>query len=107
MSLDITELPCFDIRKDTQNPSRRYGAFDFQQRLAAFLLVRSDYSFFGHGWITDMPPVWYPEWDWEVGVPLSNMTRSGNTFSRSWSKGNVSLNCDTFAASFTFKAAIG
>ena len=80
-------------------------AFDFRQRLAAFLLVRGDYSFFGHGWITDMPPVWFPEWDWEVGQPLGNMTRSGNTFSRGWSKGDASLDCDTFTASFTFKAA--
>jgi alpha-N-acetylglucosaminidase len=80
-------------------------AFDFRQRLAAFLLVRGDYSFFGHGWITDMPPVWFPEWNWVVGLPLGNMTRSGNTFSRGWSKGDVSLDCDTFTASFTFKAA--
>jgi len=78
-------------------------AFDFQQRLAAFLLVRGAYSFFGHGWITDKPVVWYPEYDWDVGVPLENMTRSGNKFSRRWSRGNVSLDCDSFAASFTFK----
>ena len=81
-------------------------AFDFQQRLAAFLLVRGDYSFFGHGWITDKPPVWFPEWNWDVGEPLANMTRTGNTFTRSWSKGDVSLDCDTFVASFTFKPAV-
>ena len=85
------------------NPPAPTTAFDFRQRLAAFLLVRGEYSFFGHGWITDKPVVWYPEWDWEVGVPLTNMTRSGNTFSRSWSKGDVSLDCDKFVASFTFK----
>ena len=78
-------------------------SFDFRQRLAAFLLVRGAYSFFGHGWITDKPVVWFPEYDWNVGVPLENMTRSGNKFSRRWSNGDVSLDCDSFTAAFTFK----
>ena len=37
-------------------------ANDFRQHLAAFLLMRGGYSWFGNGWISSQPPVWYPEW---------------------------------------------
>ena len=86
-------------------PPQPTTALDFRQLLAAFLLVRGDYSWFGHGWITSKSPVWYPEWDWDVGVPLGNMSRNGTVFVRHWSKGMVSLSCDSFQASFSFTAA--
>jgi hypothetical protein len=79
-------------------------ACDFQQRLAAFLLVRGNYSWFGHGWITSKPPAWYPEWDYDVGVPLGPMQQNGSTFARRWSKGVVSLDCASFTAKFGFRA---
>ena len=84
-------------------PSQPTTAHDFRQRLAAFLLVRGDYSFFGHGWITSSPPVWYPEYDWNVGVPLEPMSRNGSTFVRRWTNVTVKLDCASFKAAFDFK----
>ena len=77
----------------------RYPAANAPE-LAAFLIVRGEYSYYGHGWIASKPPVWYPEWDWDVGTLQSSMRRNGATFSRRWSKGMMSLDCATFEASF-------
>jgi hypothetical protein len=79
-------------------------ANDFQQHLAAFLLVRGEYSWFGHGWIGAQPVVWYPEWDWDVGVPVGALTElPGGAFSRAWSKGTVVLNCTSWEVELPFK----
>lgn len=80
-------------------------AHDFQQRLAAFLLVRGNFSYFGHGWITTKPPVWYPEWDLDVGTPLGPMQQNGSTFVRRWTMGTVSLDCNSFTAELAFRPA--
>jgi hypothetical protein len=39
-------------------PPANTTAHNFRQLLAAFLLVRGDYAYFGHGWIAGSPPVW-------------------------------------------------
>lgn len=80
-------------------------ANDFQQHLAAFLLMRGEYSWFGHSWIGASPVVWYPEWNWDVGVPVGPMVElpgGGGTFSRVWSKGKVVLNCTSWAVELPF-----
>jgi hypothetical protein len=76
---------------------------DFRQHLAAFLLTRGEYSWFGHGWINISPPVWYPEWDWDVGEPVGPMVQHlGGVFTRQWSKGTVMLNCTSWEVSLPF-----
>ena len=78
-------------------------ANDFRQHLAAFLLIRGGYSWFGHGWIGAMPVVWYPEYDWDVGEPLGPMVElPGGAFSRVWSKGTVVLNCTSWEVELPF-----
>lgn len=77
---------------------------DFKQHLAAFLLVRGGYSWFGHSWISAMPVVWYPEWDWDVGEPVGAMIElPGGAFRRVWSKGTVELNCTSWEVGLPFK----
>ena len=65
-------------------------------------LTRGDYAWFGHGWISTATPVWYPEWDMDLGVPIGPMVDAGEgVFTRKWSKGNVALDCTTYRAEFT------
>eukprot|EP00051_Salpingoeca_urceolata_P016184 m.213692 g.213692 ORF g.213692 m.213692 type:complete len:327 (-) comp18611_c0_seq2:40-1020(-) len=74
----------------------------FRQDLAGFLLTRGGHAWMGHNWIAGNRPAWYPEWDVDFGEPLAapQVSSDGATFTRAWSKFNVSLNCDTFEASF-------
>ena len=79
-------------------------AHDFRQHLAAFLLMRGAYSWFGHGWISSQPPVWYPEWNWDVGEPVGTMIdHHDGAFSRVWSKGTVVLNCTSWEVELPFE----
>ena len=81
-------------------------ANDFQQHLAAFLLTRGEYGWFGHGWISAAPVVWYPEWDWDVGEPVGAMVElpgGHGAFSRAWSKGTVVLNCTSWEVVLPFE----
>ena len=82
----------------------RTVANDFRQHLAAFLLIRGEYSWFGNGWISTNVPAWYPEWDWDVGTPIGGMVElPGGAFSRVWSKGTVVLNCTSWEVELPFK----
>ena len=79
-------------------------AHDFRQHLAAFLLMRGGYSWFGHSWISANPVAWYPEWDWDVGQPVGAMVElPSGAFSRAWSKGTVVLNCTSWNVELPFE----
>lgn len=79
-------------------------AHDFRQHLAAFLLMRGEFSWFGHSWISSQSPVWYAEWDWDVGEPVGAMVEHpGGAFTRVWSKGTVVLNCTSWGVELPFE----
>jgi hypothetical protein len=82
---------------------------NFRESLAAFLLTRGDHAWFGHGFIGNNLPVWFPEWSVDYGAPLGPMeinqvNGTGGSMAtvatRSWSKFDISLNLDTYEATF-------
>lgn len=80
----------------------------FEQQLAAFLLIRGRYAFFGTGWGLGLVHEWQSMYDTDFGVPLRNGTADGGVcfevrpgvFHRPWSKYNITLDCNTWQASF-------
>jgi len=75
--------------------------------LAAFLIGRGPVSFIGYAWTgggsIHLPP-WDPLWDaYDVGVPTGLcVEEEKGVFSRQWSKGKATLNCNTWQASLDF-----
>jgi hypothetical protein len=75
--------------------------------LAAFLVGRGPYDFIGYGWYGSGVvglPAWDPIWDaYTVGEPtgLCAQTAPG-VFSRSWTRGTSTLNCNTWSADLRF-----
>lgn len=68
------------------------------QSLAYFLTTRGPISYVGWGWESDQRQ-WLSEFMWDVGAPLGNCSETApNVFSRAWSFGNTTLDCNTFTA---------
>jgi hypothetical protein len=102
-ALGATNAPSVYQLAFTPNGSS-VAAADFQQHLAAFLLTRGQYSWFGFSWISAYIPPWYPEWDWDVGTPSGAMVEHvGGVFSRVWSKGTVVINCTSWEVQLPFE----
>jgi len=75
------------------------------QHLAAFLLVRQEYAYFGAA--SQPKPYWYPEFDRDYGIPSGDMSQvSAGVFTRALSKVQVTLNCNTWKATFDWKPAV-
>jgi hypothetical protein len=73
------------------------------QTLAAFLIGRGPVAYIGWGWNGGPLPEWDPLFDLDVGVPLglcSNTT--AGVFTRQWSKGTATLDCNSFEATLDF-----
>lgn len=71
------------------------------QSIAAFLVVRPPIAFIGHGWESDQRS-WRSEYLWQVGEPTPAgaicAESPAGVFSRTWTAGTVSLNCNTWTA---------
>ena len=84
-----------------------YSTFDAclidVQAVATFLLVRGERFFFGleasNSYNSSTAALLLSDY----GVPLGNMTVSGNMATREYATATVSLDCDTFTATFTPK----
>jgi hypothetical protein len=74
--------------------------------LAAFLIARGPVAYIGWGWGIPPPgplPPWEPLWDLDVGEPLGLCEeRAAGVFSRAWSKGAASIDCNAFTATLDF-----
>ena len=77
--------------------------------LAAFLIVRPPHGYIGSGWLgcdaAGQPPVhtWEALFDLDVGEPRDLCHElSPGIFRRSWSKGSVQLDCNTFHPTLNF-----
>ncbi len=75
------------------------------QTLAAFLVTRPPIAFFGSRWQDDM---WSPLFDLDTGVP-TELCSEGPTgvFSRTWTKGVATLNCNDYTAILNFSTLRG
>ena len=106
-ALGATDDPSVYQLAFTPNGSSVMAA-DFQQHLAAFLLMRGPYSWFGFSWISAYIPPWYKEWDWDIGTPsgASMVEHPSGVFSRAWSKGTVVLNCTSWEVQLPFADAM-
>jgi hypothetical protein len=76
-------------------------AANFNQSIAAFLVVRPPIGMIGYGWESDMRD-WHEEFLWQVGAPTpagAICTESpAGVFSRPWTHGVASLDCNTWTA---------
>ena len=72
-----------------------------QQQLAAFLIIRGPFAFFGTGWGVGLVHPWQPIYDTDFGEPKSSCVETApHVYSREWTNYNVSLDCNTWKASF-------
>lgn len=81
-------------------PSAPFDLPDLAQQLAAFLLGRGDYAWFGYSWVgCDWTPATPALLDTDIGEPISRCAevRPG-VFQRQYSQGLVELDCSSFAA---------
>ena len=73
------------------------------QSLAAFLVVRPEYGWLGYGWESDMR-MWNDVFLYDVGEPTEYVCREfGGVYSREWSYGDVSLDCNKWTAAVPHK----
>ena len=74
---------------------------NFNQSLAAFLVVRPPIAFLGYGWESDMKD-WRSEFLWSVGEPTPSgaicSEGPAGVFSRPWTHGVASLDCNAWRA---------
>jgi hypothetical protein len=71
--------------------------------LAAFLIGRGEVAYIGYGWNGGPLPAWDPIWDLDVGTPTSTCKETEpGIFTRVWSRGIATLDCNTFSATLAF-----
>lgn len=85
----------------SRTASQGYTEATVAQATAVFLLLRGEYFWFGYPAANTFSPAATGLLLADYGVPLGNMTQTGNVFSRKYSKAVVSLDCEHFAASFS------
>jgi hypothetical protein len=74
------------------------------QTLAAFLITRPPIAFFGSRWQDDQ---WSPLFNLDTGEPTGLCLESpAGVFSRTWSKGVASLDCNSYTAILDFQDMI-
>jgi hypothetical protein len=72
-----------------------------EQTLASFLVTRGPYAFIGSRNLRDTS--WHPLFATDVGTPLGLCyEKAPNIFARKWSKGEASLDCNTYTAGLPF-----
>jgi hypothetical protein len=71
--------------------------------LAAFLIGRGPVAYLGSGWNGGPLLKWDARFDLDVGEPLGLCSSpAANVFSRAWTKGTATLDCNTFTAALAF-----
>jgi len=76
---------------------------DIQQNIAAFLITRGPYAYIGYGWMGSFVPPWSNLFDLNVGEPVGLCEQTEkNVFSRRWTKGSATLDCNTWTAKLAF-----
>ncbi len=74
------------------------------QTVAAFLIVRPPYGWLGWGWPSGQS-YWDPIFLLQVGTPTGLCSEvSTGVFSREYSEGTATLNCNSWTASLPFKS---
>ena len=73
--------------------------FHRNESIAQFLVVRGDYAWLGWG-AGQWDPVWVPEFLMDVGYPTTTCSQtSPGVFSRGWTYGTASFDCNTYTGS--------
>jgi hypothetical protein len=85
----------------TRATTQQIDASNINQSIASFLIVRPPIAFLGNGWESDQRS-WRSEFLWDVGAPAPAgaicAESPANVFSRSWTYGSVTLDCNTWTA---------
>jgi hypothetical protein len=86
--------PSFQSRAITYS----FDSHNANQSIAAFLIGRPPIAFAGFGWESDMRD-WNSAFLYQVGEPQALCYESSaNVFTRQWTYGNVTLDCNTYTA---------
>ena len=104
-SVACANVPLSALRLAARATGCRFGTgsgviFNFREQLAMFLLARGDHWWMGTGWIANYHPVMLPEYEVDYGTPIGNLTLTDGVLSRRWSNMVVSLDANTFEATF-------
>ena len=106
-------LPLSDLLLAVRATGCKFGTgsgviFNFREQLAMFLLTRGEHWWMGTGWIANYAPATLPEYFVDYGTPIGNLTITpGGVLSRQWSKMNITLDANTFEATFDPPSAQG
>eukprot|EP00040_Diaphanoeca_grandis_P030025 m.176861 g.176861 ORF g.176861 m.176861 type:complete len:442 (+) comp31864_c0_seq2:206-1531(+) len=108
----------YGIERNHDYPPFKY-IVSFEQSLAAFLLARGPFAWYGYSWVScygdfgrggaGMPPLnitFPPALKEDYGTPLgecAETTHGSGTFTREWSKATVELNCNDWTSTITPK----
>ena len=76
--------------------TQAFDAHNVNASIASFLITRPPIAFLGYGWESDQRD-WNAAFLYQVGVPLGPCIQaSPSRFTRAWTHGVASLDCDTF-----------
>ena len=108
----------YGIERNHDYPPFRY-IVSFKESLAAFLLARGPFAWFGYSWLScigdfgrggkGMPPLNYtfpPALKVDYGVPQGHCEETGagtGVFVREWSKAKVELDCNSWTSTIAMK----
>ena len=108
----------YGIERNHDYPPFKY-IVSFEQSLAAFLLARGPFAWFGYSWIScigdfgrggpHLPPLNYtfpPALKTDYGVPqgvCAETAPGSGKFTRQWSKATVELDCSSWTSAITLK----
>lgn len=82
------------------------SAGNANQSVAAFLITRPPYAYLGYGWESD-DKQWSDLFYLQAGVPQGLCAEApAGVFSRVWSEGTATLDCNTYTASLPFPSLV-
>ena len=90
----------------TMMMSMNNGASDANQTVAAFLITRPPYAYLGFGWESD-DRQWNDLFWLQAGQPAGLCVEApSGVFSREWSLGTATLDCNCYSADLSFQSLV-
>ncbi len=86
--------------------TQNFDAGNAQQSVAGFLITRPPVAYLGYGWESGMQD-WNPIFTLQVGEPTATCAQvAPGVFSRAWTYGNVTLDCNKWTATIPHDAGV-
>lgn len=100
-----TRAMMYSLNTVNRDPSQLSS---LQQDLANFLLIRGPFAWLGHGWLGCSKNYPFPkEFNLDYGEPVDKICKetapNSGVFTREWTKADVSMDCNTWTPTITWK----